>query len=72
MVVMVMRGVYLSTEHPEGVDTKCPPDLGQLHTMKDCPIWNANNAPTGEALELSGFAHILSRGSLRTDLAFIL
>ena len=71
MVVMVTGGVYLSTEHLEGVDTKCPPDLGRLHTV-DCPIWKANNAPAGEALELSGSAHILSRGSLRTDLAFYL
>lgn len=71
MVVVVMRGVYLSTERPQGVGTKCPPDLGRSHTMKDCPVWNAN-APARETLELFGFAPILSSGSLRTDLAFIM
>lgn len=70
MVVVVIRGEYLSTEHLEGVDAKCPPGLGRLHTMKDCPVWNAN-APARETLELFGFAHVFSSGSLRTDLAFI-
>ena len=65
------EGVYLSTEHPQGVGTKCPPDRRRLHTTKDCPVWNAN-APARETLELFGFATILSSGSLRRDLAFIM